>query len=191
MYTPAAAVVDMRPKNFSIPCATKEYLSEDDEKVVIVSIIGKSQFRARGYKTEMIGTNFLGDLLEHPTIDNDTFVRTIINIIITALLNHWKFLQINCYLQNEIEGYYDGKERVVYLHLRGLLDSQSLITNYDSFVEKLECKDFLTAWAHMREKYAKALLVLFHISHMVIVNHPTHTFDYSYVHLFRALDKVR
>ncbi|XP_034946459.1 protein SMG8 [Chelonus insularis] len=155
----------MRPKKFTIPCTENEYLYKNDEKVVIVSIIGKSQYRAKGYKSQMINTNLSEDLSEQPSINNDTLV--------------------------EIEGYHNVKERVIYLHLRGILDSHTLVSQYDNFMEKLECKDFLSAWAYMREKYAKALLVLFHISHLVVVTHPTHTFDYSYVHLFRALDKVR
>ncbi|XP_057317890.1 nonsense-mediated mRNA decay factor SMG8 isoform X1 [Microplitis mediator] len=153
----------MRPKKFSIPWNQEE--SPAAGKVIIVSIIGKSQYRAKGCKSEMIGTNLLVDLLDHPTVNDDTM--------------------------SEIEGYHDEKERVIYLHLRGLLDSQTLVSQYDSFIEKSGCKDFLSAWALMREKYAKALLVLFHISHIVIVSHPTHTFDYSYLHLFRALDKIR
>ena len=77
------------------------------------------------------------------------------------------------------------------MHLRGLLDTHTLLTEYDKFVEKQDCKDFLSVWAHMRDKYARALLVLFHISHVIILTHPTHTFDYSYIHLFRAMDIVR
>lgn len=77
------------------------------------------------------------------------------------------------------------------MHLRGLLDTHTLLTEYDKFVERQDCKDFLSVWAHMRDKYARALLVMFHISHVIILTHPTHTFDYSYVHLFRAMDIVR
>jgi protein SMG8 len=79
----------------------------------------------------------------------------------------------------------------VYLHLKGLLDTYTLINEYDQFIEKQEHKDFLSAWAHMRNKYSRALLLLFHLSHIVILSHPTHTFDHSYVHLFRALDIIR
>lgn len=66
-----------------------------------------------------------------------------------------------------------------------------LINEYNHFLENQECKDFLSLWARMRDKYARALLVLFHISHVVLLCHPTHTFDYSYVHLLRAIDIVR
>lgn len=71
------------------------------------------------------------------------------------------------------------------------MDTHTLLTQYDKFTEKQDCKDFLSVWAHMRDKYARALLVMFHISHVIILTHPTHTFDYSYVNLFRAMDTVR
>lgn len=93
--------------------------------------------------------------------------------------------------QSEIEGYYSPKERIVYLHLRGFLDTYVLLEEYTKFTEEQNSKDFLSTWARMRDKYARALLVLFHISHVLILTHPTHTFDYSYVHLFRAMDIVR
>ncbi|XP_011306755.1 protein SMG8 [Fopius arisanus] len=154
----------MRPKKFILPCSSENFTSTD-EKVVIVSIIGKSQYRAKCSKTEMIGTNLLIDLLDHPSVNADSF--------------------------SEIEGYYDHQERIIYLHLRGLFDGDTLVNEYDNFMKKLDCKDFLSAWAYMRETYAKSLLVLFHISHIIVLHHPTHTFDYSYVHLFRALDVIR
>jgi len=93
--------------------------------------------------------------------------------------------------QCEIEGYYNPKEKTVCLNLRGFLDAHTLLAEYDKFTEKQDCKDFLSVWAHMKDKYARALLVLFHISHIMVLTHPTHTFDYSYVHLFRAMDIVR
>lgn len=93
--------------------------------------------------------------------------------------------------QSEIEGYYEPEDQVIYLHLRGLLDSYTIINQYNEFLDKQKYKDYLSAWAHMRDKYARALLLIFQISHIVILTHPTHIFDYSYVHLFRALDIVR
>ncbi|XP_015123123.1 protein SMG8 isoform X2 [Diachasma alloeum] len=154
----------MRLRKFSVPCSPENF-THTEEKVVIVSVIGKSQHRARGSKTEMIGTHLLVDLVNHPSVNVDSL--------------------------SEIEGYYNYQERTIYLHLRGLFDTDTLINEYDNFMKKFECKDFLSGWAYMRERYAKVLLVLFHISHIIILSHPTHTFDYSYVHLFRALDVIR
>ncbi|KYM81878.1 Protein SMG8 [Atta colombica] len=136
-----------------------------DKKVVIVSVFGKSQYRAKGCKTDMLSSILQLNLLDEPEIDQ----------------------QSGC----EIEGYYNPKEKTVCLNLRGFLDAHTLLAEYDKFTEKQDCKDFLSVWAHMKDKYARALLVLFHISHIMVLTHPTHTFDYSYVHLFRAMDIVR
>ncbi|XP_076300012.1 nonsense-mediated mRNA decay factor SMG8 isoform X3 [Lasioglossum baleicum] len=154
----------MRPQRFQLPCNADRFPCTD-KKVVIVSVFGKSQYRSKGCKTSMLSSILQVDLLDEPQMDLDTF--------------------------SEIEGYYDTKDKTIYLHLRGLLDTHSLLTEYNRFAEKQDCKDFLSVWAHMRDKYARALLVLFHISHVIVLVHPTHTFDYSYVHLFRAMDIVR
>ncbi|XP_043288529.1 protein SMG8 isoform X2 [Venturia canescens] len=154
----------MRPPKFTLPHNANN-IGNLERKVVVVSVIGKSQYRAKGCKAEMLSTVLLAGLLDNPMVNEETLC--------------------------DIEGYHDVQERTVYLHLRGLLDTHTLVNQYQSFVENRECKDFLSVWAHMRDKYARALLVLFHISHLIIVTFPTHTFDYSYVHLFRALDIVR
>ncbi|XP_011865598.1 PREDICTED: protein SMG8 isoform X1 [Vollenhovia emeryi] len=154
----------MRPRKFKLPCDVDSF-PQTDKKVVIVSVFGKSQYRAKGCKTDMLNSILQLNLLDEPEMDQQSW--------------------------SEIEGYYNPKERTVYLHLRGFLDAHALVAEYDKFTENQERKDFLSVWAHMRDKYARALLVLFHISHVMVLTHPTHIFDYSYVHLFRAMDIVR
>ncbi|XP_071555169.1 nonsense-mediated mRNA decay factor SMG8 [Temnothorax nylanderi] len=154
----------MRPHKFKLPCDVDSF-SETDKKVVIVSVFGKSQYRAKGCKTDMLSSILQLNLLDEPEMDQQSWC--------------------------EIEGYYNPKEKTVYLHLRGFLDAYAIVAEYDKFTEKQDCKDFLSVWAHMRDKYARALLVLFHISHVMVLTHPTHIFDYSYMHLFRAMDIVR
>nr|XP_012220936.1 PREDICTED: protein SMG8 isoform X2 [Linepithema humile] len=154
----------MRPHKFKLPCNAESF-TQTDKKVVIVSVFGKSHYQAKGCKTDMLSSILQLNLLDEPVIDEDSWC--------------------------EIEGYHDAKEKTIYLHLRGFLDTHTLLTEYDKFTEKQDCKDFLSVWAHMRDKYARALLVMFHISHVIVLTHPTHTFDYSYVHLFRAMDIVR
>ncbi|KAL2743606.1 nonsense-mediated mRNA decay factor SMG8 isoform X3 [Vespula maculifrons] len=154
----------MRPQKFTLPIDASSF-SHTNKKVVVVSVFGKSQYRTKGCKTDMLSSILQVDLLNEPTVDETSMC--------------------------EIEGYHNVKDKTVYLHLRGFLDSHTLLSEYDRFVEKQDCKDFLSVWAHMRYKYARALLVLFHISHVIILTHPTHTFDYSYIHLFRAMDIVR
>lgn len=50
---------------------------------------------------------------------------------------------------------------------------------------------YLNVWAQLKHSYARSLLFLFSISHVLIVNHPSPCLDISYIHLFRALDSVR
>ncbi|XP_068084532.1 nonsense-mediated mRNA decay factor SMG8 isoform X2 [Anabrus simplex] len=49
----------------------------------------------------------------------------------------------------------------------------------------------LPVWSDVKYRYAKALLFLFAVSHVLVLYHPVHIFDTSYLHLFRALDAVR
>jgi hypothetical protein len=43
-------------------------------------------------------------------------------------------------LQCAIEGYHDPKQRVIYLHMRGVFDVHTLIKSYDLFSKELEEK---------------------------------------------------
>ena len=49
-------------------------LQNAEKKVVVVSIIGKSQYRAKGCKTEMLSSILLSGLLDDPTVDENTLV---------------------------------------------------------------------------------------------------------------------
>ncbi len=40
-------------------------------------------------------------------------------------------------------------------------------------------------------EFARALLFLFHAAHLVVLYHPGHSFDLSYVQLFKAVDAFR
>lgn len=164
---------------------------EIDKKVVIVSVFGKSCYHAKGCKTDMLSSILQINLLDEPEVDEDSWVMYIFLWISLRQLGEQYCNYKRSIYQCEIEGYQDVEENIIYLHLRGFFDAHTLLTEYEKFTEKQERKDFLSVWAHMRDKYARALLVLFHISHVIILTHPTHTFDHSYVQLFRAMDIVR
>jgi protein SMG8 len=59
------------------------------------------------------------------------------------------------------------------------------------YFESCTPQGYLSVWADMRYRYARALMFLFNVSHILIISHPTHIFDINYVHLFRALDVMR
>lgn len=50
-------------------------LADIDKKVVIVSIFGKSQYQAKGWKTEMLNSVLQTNLLEDTKIDDETLVN--------------------------------------------------------------------------------------------------------------------
>ncbi|EEB14178.1 conserved hypothetical protein [Pediculus humanus corporis] len=91
----------------------------------------------------------------------------------------------------KIEGCHDVNQNIVYLHLKGVLDIHRLANVLDEFSSSLNEKGYLTTWANLKHDYARALLFLFSISHVLVVCHPVPVFDLNYIHLFRALDAVR
>lgn len=46
-----------------------------DKKVVIVSVFGKSQYRAKGCKTDMLSSILQLNLLDQPETDQQSWVR--------------------------------------------------------------------------------------------------------------------
>ncbi|XP_063224663.1 nonsense-mediated mRNA decay factor SMG8 isoform X2 [Bacillus rossius redtenbacheri] len=140
------------------------------QKVMVVSFFGKSPLWAKSCKAGDVDAYcgrqiFEPSLLEDPVVGPDTFF--------------------------DIEGYYDAKKRVIFLHLRGVFDTHTLVKAFDEFSKDLDEKGYLCVWAGLNHQYARALLLLFLVSHVLVLCHPTHGFDTSYVHLFRALDAAR
>lgn len=93
----------------------------------------------------------------------------------------------------------------------GVYDSNYLRQTCKEMEKEFLEKGFLEVWSKLQSKQAKALLFLFQLSHIVMVNrretlvpgressylfefqivHPTSSFDVSYVQLFRTLDTMR
>lgn len=66
---------------------------------------------------------------------------------------------------------------------------------YYNLVETLKknetSTDFLSVYNEIKSSYARALLLLFHISHIVILSQPGYTFDLNYLQIFKSLDTIR
>jgi protein SMG8 len=162
----------MGTKKFILPHTPsgKDEVGLLEQKVIVVSFFGKSQYSSVGYKGDVID-GYPGRRVFHTSLIDDPDVDK----------------ELLC----AIEGYHDPKQRVVYLHMRGVFDVHTLIKSYDVFSKELEEKGYLSVWADMKYRYARALMFLFTVSHILVISHPTHIFDISYVHLFRALDVMR
>lgn len=63
---------------------------------------------------------------------------------------------------------------------------------YEELAKKCEqersCTDFLAINDEVKSNFAKAFLLLLHISHIVVLSHPTATFDTNYIQYFKATD---
>lgn len=76
-----------------------------------------------------------------------------------------------------------------------LLDTVNLVDHYGTIIEEHNKQnknlDFLSIYNGVKCSYARALLLLFHISHIVILSQPGNTFDINNVQIFKSLDSIR
>ena len=86
-----------------------------------------------------------------------------------------------------VEGYFCPDRDCVFLHMRSWMDTFSLAEKVRQEEELLQNKGMLAFWSSRRYEHARALLALFHLSHILVCCHPGQTFDISYVHLFKSL----
>ncbi|KAK9887374.1 hypothetical protein WA026_022311 [Henosepilachna vigintioctopunctata] len=134
-----------------------------NDKVVVIAIIGKSAFNVHGLKVRVLGQVFSSG------IRRSTFET-----------------------EHSIEGYYDEETQIVYLHAHTLLDTDCLMKHYESLCERLknEDVDFLTVNDEIRNSFAKVMLFLLYVSHIVILSHPGSTLDTNYIQYFKALTSL-
>ncbi|XP_046388258.1 uncharacterized protein LOC124157509 [Ischnura elegans] len=167
----------MKTKYFKFPDLCRKNNAQElvhcfssDEKVVVISIFGKSPVTSCSSKASALDSA-LGKPVFHQKLDSEDIFE-------------------EDYLC-EVEGYYDGNQRVIFLHLQGVFDAHILVKAYKLLAKDFDEKGYLMVWSKLKYKYARALLFLFSVSHVLIVSHPKHTFDISYIQLFRALDAAR
>lgn len=72
-----------------------------------------------------------------------------------------------------------------------MLDSLALTQICKTIEKEIYEKGFLQVWPHFQTDLCKALLLLFHLSHIMLVVSPTPHFDLSNINLFRILDSTR
>ncbi|GIY26147.1 protein smg8 [Caerostris extrusa] len=75
--------------------------------------------------------------------------------------------------------------------MTGISDTIFFMDQLNAMESDLKVKSFLEVWSEVHYHFAKTLLMVFCISHIIIITHPRATFDESYIHLFKALDAMR
>ncbi len=95
----------------------------------------------------------------------------------------------------------------MYLNLESIFDTSNVIDIINSEDNKnkviisqfiffklsksLTKKSFFTIWENEQTKYVKAVLLLFSLSHIIIVSNPTIDFDITCIRFFRIVDTLR
>ncbi|CAL8143601.1 unnamed protein product [Orchesella dallaii] len=91
-----------------------------------------------------------------------------------------------------LEGFYNEDESVLFLHIEGFaFDAASCMEACQELRSSMQESGFLSSWSSFNTKYCRWLLLLFSMSHILIISEPGSSFDTSYLSLFRALDIVR
>ncbi|XP_018320729.1 protein smg8 [Agrilus planipennis] len=152
-------------KSFIIPNfqGLIESIEETSDKVVVISIIGKSAYSVLGQKVR--GLEIMFNLSSNNT-------------------NEYS-----------IEGSFDEENQIIYLNVRSMMDTDIFIEHYEELVKKYEqyhkTSDFLAVYNEIKSVFARILLLLFSVSHIVILSHPKPIFDVSYIQFLKAVDSLR
>ncbi|XP_060084858.1 nonsense-mediated mRNA decay factor SMG8-like [Ylistrum balloti] len=139
-----------------------------DKKVVVISIIGKSELSGFASKASIL----------NPLLEKDVF-----KCVPGAAQEITE--------KGDIECYYDNEGQAVYLHHRSLYDVHRLAMLSQKLVKEESAQDLFSLWQKDEYKTTKTLLWMFSVSHIVLLSHPGSSFDISYVRMFRTLDTIR
>ncbi|CAG2114914.1 unnamed protein product, partial [Medioppia subpectinata] len=109
-----------------------------------------------------------------------------------VLIRGLNVLKLSLNEQNcQIDGYYDVRNKVIFLHLTSILDSLAMTHICKDIEKDIYEKGFLQVWPDLQTNLCKALLILFHLSHIVVVVNPSPHFDLNQINMFRILDSTR
>ncbi|XP_022826368.1 protein SMG8 [Spodoptera litura] len=100
--------------------------------------------------------------------------------------------------ENGIECHWDERRSILYLHAITYLDTKRLTSLAASLNEESESEDqeadaanWLVASGELAAESCKAIALLFHLCHIVVLSSPTSVFDLGYLQLFKAIDAYR
>ncbi|XP_013167948.1 PREDICTED: protein SMG8 [Papilio xuthus] len=100
--------------------------------------------------------------------------------------------------ENGIQCFWDERKGILYLHAITYLDTKRLATLVADLDEDSKCsvKDadaahWLVAAGELAIESCRAMALIFHLSHIVILSLPTPVFDLGYLQLFEAIDGYR
>ncbi|CAH0557875.1 unnamed protein product [Brassicogethes aeneus] len=134
----------------------------NQEKVVVISILGKSAYNALALKTKCIGKSFTSFSKKNNECSIEGWYDEENQIIYLHLRS---LLDTDCLIEN-----YEKIKRKV--------------------EEEKNCNDFLAVNDEIKSFFARSLHLLLYISHIVILSHPGNTFDTNYIQHFKAIESL-
>ncbi|MEE6469644.1 hypothetical protein FKM82_008706 [Ascaphus truei] len=90
-----------------------------------------------------------------------------------------------------LQAYHDQDSRVLYLLLTGISDSAQLLRACGELSRGESHAEAHEWWKDEEKLHCMHLLYLFSVCHILLLAHPTCSFDITYEKLFRALDSLR
>ncbi|EDO39577.1 predicted protein [Nematostella vectensis] len=142
-----------------------------DEKVCVIGIFGKGSF---GHKSKAFHVN--------SAVEKNLFDLAFID----------KYLKnVHDVMPCKIEVYHDMEQRIIYLHLQSLYDASHLANLAEQAHKEYSNSESHRYWKTHEYYHACAMVFLFSVCHIMVLVHPTATFDLNYVRLFRALATAR
>ncbi|XP_014880186.1 protein SMG8 [Poecilia latipinna] len=92
---------------------------------------------------------------------------------------------------SHVQALYDQENRVLYLLLSSVCDSRQLLRACRSLSAGISHADAHDLWKGLDRQHCLHLLYMFSVCHVLLLVHPSQTFDVTYDRLFRALDALR
>ncbi|KAJ8718854.1 hypothetical protein PYW07_016410 [Mythimna separata] len=100
--------------------------------------------------------------------------------------------------ENGIECHWDERHSILYLHAITYLDTKQLTKlaatldeDATSTDKDADAANWLVASGDLAAESCKAIALLFHLCHIVVLSSPTPVFDLGYLQLFKAIDAYR
>jgi protein SMG8 len=148
-----------------------------DKEVVVISLIGKSQLfdgRSKAWKLNSL----LGKDVFHADDSQTTNENSNINI----------------------QTYHDIKNRIIYINLNSIYDTNTTIeilnklnnSNIDDDDLLFNKNDnFFDIWQKEKLIYMRAILLIFSVSHLIVISNPSCEFDVNLIRFLRIIDMFR
>ncbi|XP_018597379.1 protein SMG8 [Scleropages formosus] len=92
---------------------------------------------------------------------------------------------------SSIQAYYSQESRVLYLVLTSIYDNRQLLQACETLSAGIAHADAHEFWKGEEKQHCLQLLYLFSLCHVLLLVHPSCSFDVTYDRLFRALDALR